>query len=351
MNILGDGKDVWPYTDHNERYRFDCSKLDQWEMVFAHAQKLGIMMHFVLQETENETLLDNGFTDVQRMVYLRELIARFGHHLAVTWNMGEENGPANWTPIGQTHEQKVAMANYLKKTNPFPNIVVVHTHSDDHHQDEYLTPFLGFENFDGPSMQIGNPARVHERIKKWVDESENAGKRWLVNLDELGPHWQGVLPDSFDAEHDTVRKECLWGTLLAGGAGVEWYFGYRYPHNDLNLEDFRSRHNWWKQSTIATQFMSRFPLESMKNANNLVNISDAFCLANPKEVFVVYLPSGNVDCRLKLDAGKIFSVKWFNPREGGELKNGTVSTVQGNGNVNLGKPPVDSGNDWVVVVQ
>ena len=34
MNILGDGKDVWPYTDHNERYRFDCSKLDQWEVVF-----------------------------------------------------------------------------------------------------------------------------------------------------------------------------------------------------------------------------------------------------------------------------------------------------------------------------
>ncbi|MCF8336214.1 MAG: DUF5060 domain-containing protein, partial [Bacteroidales bacterium] len=29
MNILGDGEDVWPYIDRNERYRFDCSKLDQ----------------------------------------------------------------------------------------------------------------------------------------------------------------------------------------------------------------------------------------------------------------------------------------------------------------------------------
>jgi hypothetical protein len=47
----------------------------------------------------------------------------------------------------------------------------------------------------------------------------------------------------------------LWGALMAGATGVEWYFGYRYPHNDLNLEDFRSRENWWKQSTIATQFM------------------------------------------------------------------------------------------------
>ena len=29
MNIAGDGKDVWPYTNYDERYRIDCSKLDQ----------------------------------------------------------------------------------------------------------------------------------------------------------------------------------------------------------------------------------------------------------------------------------------------------------------------------------
>ncbi|WP_372946975.1 DUF5060 domain-containing protein [Mariniphaga sp.] len=351
MNILGDGKDVWPYKDYNERYRFDCSKLDQWEIVFDHAQKLGIMLHFVLQETENETLLDNGFTDVQRMVYLRELIARFGHHLAVTWNMGEENGPANWTPIGQTHDQKVAMANYLKKTNPFPNIVVVHTHANDEKQDEYLTPFLGFENFDGPSMQIGNPARVNQRIANWITASEKAGKRWLVNLDEIGPHWKGVLPDSHDADHDTVRADCLWGALLGGATGVEWYFGYRYPHNDLNLEDFRSRENWWKQSTIATQFMNTLPVESMKPANELVNLENAFCFANPGEMYVIYLPMNSDECKLKLDSDKTYIVKWFNPREGGELKNGSISNVKGPGISTIGNPPENKERDWVVLIQ
>ncbi|KAF0235526.1 MAG: hypothetical protein FD181_3461 [Prolixibacteraceae bacterium] len=351
MNILGDGKDVWPYTGHNERYRFDCSKLDQWEVVFDHAEKLGIMLHFVLQETENETLLDNGFTDVQRMVYLRELIARFGHHLAVTWNMGEENGPAEWTPIGQTHQQKVDMANYLKKTNPFPNIVVVHTHADDGKQDEYLTPFLGFENLDGPSMQIGDPARVNQRVSKWAAESEKAGKRWLVNLDEIGPHWQGVMPDSHDANHDTVRHECLWGALLAGGAGVEWYFGYRYPHTDLTCEDFRSRENWWKQSTIATRFIQQFPLEEMKSNNSLVNAKGAFCLEKPGEIFIVYLPAGTQNSKISLPGEKTFSVKWFNPRGGGEMKDGTVTSVQGKGFQNIGNPPVDLEKDWVMVVR
>ncbi|MFW5755703.1 MAG: DUF5060 domain-containing protein, partial [Tangfeifania sp.] len=351
MNILGDGKDVWPYTSHNERYRFDCSKLDQWEIVFDHMDSLGMMQHFVLQETENECLLDMGYTDVQRKVYLRELIARFGHHPAVTWNMGEENGPADWTPIGQTHEQKVDMANYLKATNPYSNIVVVHTHSNDFHQDEYLEPFLGFENFDGPSMQIGNPYRVHQRMKKWVEESEAAGKRWLVNLDEIGPHWKGVLPDSFDAEHDTVRHHCLWGALMAGGTGVEWYFGYRYPHNDLGLEDFRSRHNWWEQSAMATDFVSKLPVESMKSTDELINIENGYCFSNPGEIYVVYLPSGQTNCSLKIESEKSFSVKWFNPREGGELQSGSVTEIKGPGNVELGNPPAEVGNDWVIVVQ
>ncbi len=351
MNILGDGKDVWPYTDHNERYRFDCSKLDQWEVVFCHMEKLGMMKHFVLQETENECLLDNGYTDVQRKLYLRELVARFGHHLAITWNIGEENGPAEWTPIGQTDQQRKDMATFLKQVNPYPSIVVLHTHSDDEHQDLYLNPLLGFENLDGPSMQIGNPARVNERLQKWVTESGKAGKRWLVNLDEIGPHWKGVMPDSHDVQHDTVRQDCLWGALLAGGAGVEWYFGYRYPHTDLTCEDFRSRENWWKQSAIATQFIQQFPLEGMQLNNELVHAKGAFCLVKPGEIIVVYLPAGTQNAKISLPGEKTFSVKWFNPRVGGEMHDGTVTSVQGKGFVAIGNPPADVEKDWVVVLR
>jgi len=351
MNIIGDGKDVWPYSDYNERYRFDCSKLDQWEIVFDHMEQMGMMTHFVLQETENECLLDMGYTGVQRKVYLRELVARFGHHLAVSWNLGEENGPAHWTPIGQTDEQKKAMATFIKSINPYPCNIVLHTHADDHHQDEYLNPMLGFVDLDGPSLQIGNPKKVHERVKKWVEESERAGKRWIVNLDEIGPAWKGVMPDSFDEHHDTIRQHCLWGTLLAGGSGVEWYFGYRYPHNDLNLEDFRSRANWWKQSTLATQFVSQYSVEKMKSMDELVSIREVYCLANPGEVYLVFLPSGTKNPKLKLEGDRTFTVKWFNPREGGELKNGSITQVKGEGFQLFGTPPTDDDKDWVAVIQ
>jgi len=351
MNILGDGKDVWPYNDHNERYRFDCSKLDQWEIVFSHMDQLGMMIHFVLQETENETLLDNGSTDVQRMVYLRELVARFAHHPAVTWNLGEENGPAPWSPIGQTEAQKKAMASFLKKINPYPGFVVLHTHSDDAKQDEYLTPLLGISTLDGPSMQIGNPVKVHDRIKKWVSQSEKSGKRWVVNLDEIGPHWKGVLPDSYDPDHDTIRGECLWGALMAGGAGVEWYFGYRYPHSDLTCEDFRSREAWWKQSAIATSFMRSLPVQNMKNADELVEGSTTWCLAEDGKRYVVYLPQNIQPTKMILSSEKEFSVRWFNPRLGGELQPGSIHTVKGPGKVSLGFPPENKEKDWVAVIR
>ncbi len=350
MNIIGDGKDVWPYNDYNERYRFDCSKLEQWEKVFDYMESLGMMTHFVLQETENECLLDMGHTGVQRKVYLRELIARFGHHLAITYNLGEENGATNWSPIGQTDQQRKDMASYIKSVSPYPCTVVLHTHSNSHHQDVYLQPLLGFEDLDGPSMQIGNPGKVHEGILKWIDQSEKAGKRWLVNLDEIGPASKGVMPDSHDANHDTIRHQCLWGTLLAGGGGVEWYFGYRFPHNDLNLENFRSRTNWWKQSTIATQFMQQFPLEEMNCMDELVNVKGAFCLAKPDEVYVVYLPAGTTNAQLKIHGNKSYSVKWFNPRNGGELKTGSVKAIKGKGINELGNPPAGENQDWVVLV-
>jgi hypothetical protein len=350
MNIQGDGKDVWPYADHNERYRFDCSKLAQWNIVFSHMDRLGMMMHFVLQETENECLLDGGHTSVQRKVYLRELVARFAHHLGVTWNMGEENGPADWTPVGQTDQMRKDMANYLKSINPYPNFVVVHTHSNEADQDKILNPLLGFKSIDGPSMQLHRAEHANNRIAHFITESARTKKPWVVMFDELGPAHKGVMPDQFDASHDTIRHYALWGSLMAGAAGAEWYFGYRYPHNDLMCEDFRSRELWWKQTKIATNFfLNNLPLSEMKPANELVYSKDAFCLAKPGEVYVVYLPKAE-GVAIELPSGN-YTVKWFNPRTGGNVQDGSLKTLNGGGKISVGLPPSKDGKDWVVVIK
>ena len=34
---------------------------------------------------------------------------------------------------------------------------------------------------------------------------------------------------------------------MAGGAGIEWYFGYKHPHSDLTCQDYRVREKMWQQ--------------------------------------------------------------------------------------------------------
>jgi hypothetical protein len=142
----------------------------------------------------------------------------------------------------------------------------------------------------------------------------------------------------------------LWGTLMGGGGGVEWYMGYRFPHNDLNCEDFRSRAKWWKQSTIATSFINQFPLEEMRSMDQLVRPVEAYCLARPGEVYVAYLPAGSGRAGISLEGEGPWSVKWFNPRDGGDLQNGSVRSLEGDGFQNPGKPPSDPEKDWVLVI-
>jgi hypothetical protein len=245
MNVQGDGDDVWPWSDRNERYRFDVSKLDQWEIVFSHMDRLGLMLHVVLQETENEAILDGGYLDVQRRLYLRELVARFAHHLAVTWNLGEEHGPVEWSPSGQTPQQTMDMAAYLRAIDPYDHYIAVHTHSYEPVRENLIKPFLGFAAIEGPSIQVADIYDTHAQTRKWLDLSQKAGRQWVVCLDEIGPANKGALPDALSPEHDTIRRAVLWPHLMAGGGGVEWYFGYNFPHNDLQCEDWRSRDRLW----------------------------------------------------------------------------------------------------------
>ncbi|MEM9588321.1 MAG: DUF5060 domain-containing protein, partial [Planctomycetota bacterium] len=293
MNIGGDGKDVWPYTAPDDFTRFDCSKLDQWNVVFQHMQRKGVALHVVTQETENERLLDDGDTGRLRKLYYRELISRFAHHPALIWNLGEENGPADFSPNGQTNEQQRSMATYLKESDPYGHPVLIHTHSTAKGKEEVVTGLLGHVPLDGLSFQVNSPERVHEEILHWRQRSIQAGHPWLISMDEIGKWDTGAVPDSLDPGHDGLRSRVLWGSLMAGAAGVEWYFGAKYPHNDLTSEDWRQRENLWRQTTIARRFFDHhLPYWEMQPADQLTDCESDYCFAKPGQVYSIYLPPG-----------------------------------------------------------
>ena len=372
-NAQGDGDNVWPHASRLDKLHFDVSKLDQWQIVFDHAQSRGLYLHFKLQENEIddnrrgqqrepaeiEAALDGGALGVERKLYLRELVARFGYALALNWNLGEENS--------QTKEEQLAMASYIGAIDPYDHLAVVHTFPRD--QDDVYTPLLGEKALTGVSLQNRWDV-VHQRTLKWVRESEASGHVWVVANDEQGPASQGVPPDpgyeGFDGAdregnpvhtlHD-IRKYTLWANLMAGGAGVEYYFGYQLPQNDLILEDFRSRDLTWDYCRHALSFFhgQNIPFWEMQNADMLVgnegHDNSRYAFAAADSIYVVFLPDGG-SASLDLGAASgTFQVRWFDPRNGGDLAVGSVEAVEGGGKRGLGNPPSDPGEDWVVLVR
>ena len=302
MNIKGDGKDVFPYIDQETFDRFDISKLAQWEMVFSHMQNKGIMLHIVTQETENETLLDGGDVGKFRSLYYLELIARFGHHKALVWNLGEENGPASFSPIGQNDAQRLAMIAFFEANDPYEHPVLIHTHSTPPSKDKLL-PALVDSSMDGVSFQIDTRTQVFDEIIKWREYSQKATSKngkagpWLISMDEIGMWYTGAKVDADDPSHDSLRQHVLWPTFLANGAGVEWYAGGRQPQNDLNLEDFRTRQSLWRISNIAKDFIQ-----------NNVPIWDMHPVRYPKDIEVLIAGYGDIEDKVRR-ASSVYAAK------------------------------------------
>ena len=325
MNVNGDGRNVWPWTGPWKHDRFDVSKLAQWEIVFEHMQRRGIQMHVVLQETENDHILDGGDLGPIRKLYLREMIARFAHHPAIVWNLGEENL--------QTPQQQQAMADFIRRVDPYNHPIVVH---NDHYSPENIKetfdPHLGKSTLDGTAIQDFQWNDVHYHTKQYVTASRAAGKPWVVCADEMGGAQFGLPTDEDEPDHFNARSKGLWGNLMAGGAGVEWYFGWQNnsPQSDLSAETWRPRESMWRQSKLAIDFFhEHLPFWNMQPADHLPRAYADYCLAKPGQVYCTYLFSGG-STRLDLQNHRgPYSVRWFNPRYGGPLQTGTVQTVWG----------------------
>ncbi len=353
MNISGDDQNVFPYINYDTWDRFDISKLDQWEILFEHADQLGMFLHFKTLEHENQGLLDNGGTGLYTKLYFRELIARFGHHLALNWNLAEETG--DWTETPPTFPidaaERIRLAEYIAEIDPYNHHLVIHNGA-------WFDPLYGSsKKFTGASLQTNKAdfSRVHSQTLKVLNDAKEAGKVWAVAVDEPGDAQHSLITDDEDPAHDDARKNGLWGAMMAGAWGTEWYFGYKHPHSDLSCQDYRSRDLFWDKGKICLDFFNKnkIPVWQMEAKDELISTSGDYVLADEGEVYVVFLKHGG-DSVLNLEnVNGTFTVHWYNPRIGGKLQTGKVKTIVGGEKQSLGMPPVkrERNLDWVCLVK
>ena len=300
-SYAGDKKNVeaWEQMFHNTR--FDVSKLAQWERIFEYAERKGMFLHFKTHETETDHLMDGGVFGVEGKIYYRELIARFGHHLSMNWNLGEENN--------QPIEEVKKAARYVWELDPYQHHLVIHTFPN---QDDRYAELIGDQSpLTGASLQLSDEEfmDVHPRVLKWREMSNATGKRWALAVDEPGKAQIALLPDDEDLEHNLARSNAMWGTLMAGGFGVEWYFGYASPNSDLTCQDFRSRDLFWDQNRYALHFFETYiPFWDLQPADELTEDNVSYCLTNENDYYVIFLPMELETTRVDLgDSDATFS--------------------------------------------
>ncbi|MHC4177530.1 MAG: DUF5060 domain-containing protein [Planctomycetota bacterium] len=348
MNIGGDGKDTFPTIEAYDKTRYDVSKLDQWEIVFAHAQARGIFLHFQLAETEsdNENYHDDGNLGPERKLYYRELIARFSHHNGLEFDLGEENdyGPA----------KRKQFAAYIKAVDPYDHPVTTHTHGGKY--ESFYGPLLGTGDFDITAFQGGNSrTAMANLIAEWRKRSAAAGVKWAISFDE--PQKIENDPNDPKAGYPQGRRDKMWPLYMSGGAGFEWYIqedggGHSLDHR---LEDFREMESALKWTGYALEFLDGLPLLEMEPDHQLGSSSredNTYVLAKRGEVYALYNDRNGGDFSLDLRrVSGTFEVKWFDPRHGGGLKDGTVKTVDGRRVVDLGSAPESVEQDWACLVR
>lgn len=364
MNVGGDGKDVWPWigpidpkgNDANDNLHFDLGKLRQWEIVFDHAERLGIFLHFVFNEAEaaNKRELDRGELGTERKLYYRELIARFGHHLALEWNLCEEYNLDFNFGADRIRE----FADYVRAVDPYDHPITVHSAGDPLEQLKFT---FGDPRFSLSSIQL-NQRPIHEVAEAMRAATRRSGRPLPVSLDEF------TLDRGQRASHIPVddaaghRREKIWPAYFSGGM-VEFIL-----EDLLRTDSFKTpeREKLWRYLWYARRFMEENlsfwemePADALSSGGSTITVGigggqfvplGPQVLAKPGEVYAVYLPTCAATGTLDLtELNGTAEQRWFNPRTGSFV--GAPTQIVGGGERQLGPPPADPTDDWVVLVR
>jgi hypothetical protein len=157
--------------------------------IFAYGDQKGMYLHFKTMETENELFMDGGNLGPERMLYYRELIARFGYHLALNWNLGEEINDA-------TTVQKQSWSQYFYDHDPYHHHQVIHNGAS--HYD-----LLGTASHRTGFSKQTSPGSIFSTTLDYLKRSDDAGVPWVVAFDEQNPADVGIMPDIFTLLSET----------------------------------------------------------------------------------------------------------------------------------------------------
>lgn len=326
----GDDENIFPFVNpvpistEQNLMQYDISKLAQWQIIFSHAEKMGVALQFKLMDS-NDMLLDNGKLHETMKLYFREMVARYGHFLSIVWDLGTDLSVSNI----QTR------SDYLKSIDPYQNPVAVSTHGT-----TYQNQLSYIGSLDSVTLLSESPGGINPQLSSY------ASSGLVLSSIEVGT---GVEADAEDPDYDTVRQYTLWSALMGGSSTVQFHFtGVMEP--DLEVEDFRSRAHLWEQTAHAMTFFHQIPFHELVPSNGLVSVG-SYCLSDSTQtLLVVYMKktANRPVVDLSGQNGHVYTVQWYSPMKGGQLVDGGL--MDSGMTQSVGAPP-SSGEDWVILIK
>ena len=263
MNIGGDDQNVFPYVSYTDYAHLDVSRLEQWEIVFDHAQKLGLFLHFKTQEAENQGLLDGGETRpaAQAVLPRTHRPVRPSPRAELEHRRGDRAVAGEAAHTAATHAAAAGDGGVFPPERPVPS-------PRRHPQRDGVRrhPRAEVRNTPAfPSSTVGAPRT--RRTLEWLNKSDAAGKPWAVANDEQNPADMGVPPDPGYTGHSgegiqdgkpytmhDVRKSTLWGICWPAARAWNTTSATSSRRTTSNCQDFRSRDKSWDYCRIALEF-------------------------------------------------------------------------------------------------
>lgn len=305
-NVMGDIQN--PSTiDFN---RFYLPYWDKVDHIAQYMKKKGIVAYIFFHSDDavnvtNDKDFSNptALTRDQEKLYFKYALARLASYTNVRWVLCLEYN--EYRDDAWARE----MGNFVKQNDPYEHLLSVHSHMDFHFGDEDWADFIVYQ---GSAFETPIYLEDRKYNKPMANDENGYEPRKALDYEVRMNNWVLAMTGVYSS-YGHIRQ-----------MGTDF--------TDLHLDD-----NAADSIKIMYKFMTSLEWWKMEPHNELVN-ADFYCLANPGEEYVVYLPPGERGRKITLDLTNVsgsLNIEWLNNTNGRRRGAGTVE----GGKIQSFKPP------------
>jgi hypothetical protein len=313
--------------------RFNIPYWQKWERMLRFARERDMIISVVLDIPTHHAQAPAGSPDERR--YFRYAVARLSAFSNITYDLGDD--------LDSFRDEKWAheTGTLIESWDPYKHLATSHPVNREH-QDR-AAAWFGFTSIQEWSRH------QHALMLEERQIQMKTGRIIPQTNEEYGyedhyPRWAPAPPgDSAETlrqtawdiamagAYGTTGESCRRGTNIWPDTGGGWINGRGddsmvmlkgYEH----MVDFFTSFDWWKTE----------PHDELVNHG-------AYCLAQPGEIYAVYLPKGG-DVSIKLEPGS-YEAEWFNAYTGDTAP---LPAVQGPA---WTSPEAPGWQDWALLLQ